>query len=61
MLMDEDDEAAALAHQQELEGQQWQEELRADHAYLDWLASLAAEAASRTEMNDGDHGERLRR
>jgi len=50
--MDPDDEDAALAHQQELEAQQWQEELTNDPGYFEWLA---AEAALRTEMNHGDH------
>lgn len=50
--MDEDDESAALAHQQELESRRWQEELRADPAYEDWLNTFEQ------ETRDGDHGER---
>jgi hypothetical protein len=54
--MDDDDTDAALAHQQELEARRWQEELTNDAGYLAWLADLAAEAASRTKVNYGDHG-----
>lgn len=59
--MDEDDESAALAFQQELESRRWQEELTADPGYLDWLAHLAACAAYEQERRYGDHGERFRR
>jgi hypothetical protein len=41
--MNSDDEAAALAHQQELESQQWQEWLAEDKDYLIWLDSLTVQ------------------
>lgn len=51
----EDIDAAAEAHQQELE---WQRQLTEDSGYLRWMYELAAEAVSRQEMKDGDHGKR---
>lgn len=36
-----DDDDAGLAHQQELEARQWQEQLAADKAYLEWLDLFA--------------------
>lgn len=52
--MDEDTEMAALAHQQQLE-MRWAHELDEDPAYIEWFEQLAAEAASRTETNNGNH------
>ena len=47
--MDDDDNDAALAHQQELEARRWQDELRADPAYEEWLNKLEQ------EMTHGDY------
>lgn len=47
--MDDDDNDAALAHQQELESRRWQEELTNDAGYLLWLAQLAASAVCEQE------------
>lgn len=41
--MDDDDIDAALAHEQELEAQRWQEELTNDPGYFDWLRQLVNE------------------
>jgi len=45
----EDDERAALEHQQELESRRWQEELRGDPGYFEWLEQFAAGAACERE------------
>jgi len=58
--VDEDlqDEIDAAWAEQELQERRYREEeaaLKADPGYFDWLIQLAAEAALRTETNDGDH------
>ncbi len=59
--MDEDAEMAAMAHQQELEGREFEERWEAIRAacHREWKAQIEAMASSepkRKEVNYGDHG-----
>ena len=56
--MDDDDNDAALAHQQELDARRWQEEQAADPGYLEWLTACAV---NELELNHGNHSIRHRR